>query len=107
MEEEAPPQAAGKQRKRSGLASGLFWYKDGKRVQARIKQLKEGKMVQIDRPIPGIYADETEALVAQATAQRKWNCGEVVWAKDPAERNKRGQVCRQPALLCAMPAHLA
>ena len=101
MSEVPAPAAAGgkKERKTTGLPPGLLYYKDGVRLQVRIKQSKDGKMVQINRPIPGTYADLDEALAAQAAAQCKWNSGEVVWASEPAaDRNKRGQVRSQPSL---------
>ena len=55
-------------------------------------------MVQNNRPIPGTYADVPAALAAQAEAQHKWDCGQVVWATelDPT-RSKRGEVCRSVA----------
>ena len=65
--------------------------------------------MQIDRPIPGLYATSTAAVEAQAEAQRKWDACEEVWPAPPAaNRNARGQVCPPHcARLSHSPSHVA
>ena len=47
----------------------------------------KGKLVQIDRPIPGLFASVDLAVEAQAAAQIKQNAGEAVWLASAGERN--------------------
>ena len=92
-------------RVKSDLPPGLNWRdKDMGLIFVRIKgRNAEGKPKQIDRPIPGLYKSEAQALEAQAAAQEKYDLGEAVWPKPPqSDRNPRGQVCA-PAHCAAAP----
>ena len=103
MQDEPPAEAAEPKPKRvkKDLPTGILYNATKNKYQARIKgDNGKGKCVQIDRPIPGLYATSTAAVEAQAEAQRKWDAGQAVWAAPPADRNARGQVC-QP-LSCAL-----
>ena len=74
------------------LPTGILYNGRKEKYQARIKGANDkGKRVQIDRPIPGLYATADLAVEAQAAAQLKWDAGEAVWPAPPAARNARGQ----------------
>ena len=90
----SPPEPPSKKKGSKGLPPGIIAHRSGK-FQARLVGVKvDGKAYQ--RPIPGLFKDTGEAVVAQAAALLLFESGgiEAVWPMAvPAERNGRGQVC--------------
>ena len=92
---EAP--AAKKQRVKRSNPPGIIFNEAKDKYQARIKGMNDkGKLVQIDRPIPGLFASVDLAREAQAAAQIMQDAGEAVWLAPPGERNARGQGKKLP-----------
>ena len=98
MEEAEPVIAepsAKKKKGSKGLPPGILEHRSGK-LQARLLGVKvEGKAYQ--RPIPGLFKDDVEAVAAQAAGMLLFESGgvEAVWPRKetaPDVRNKRGQV---------------
>jgi hypothetical protein len=82
-----PPPAAEPKAKRvkRDLPTGIIYNPAKNKYQARIKGRNDkSKLVQIDRPIPGLFDTSDEAVEKQAAAQQKWDAGEAVW---PAHYN--------------------
>ena len=74
---EAP--AAKKQRVKRSNPPGIIFNEAKDKYQARIKGMNDkGKLVQIDRPIPGLFASVDLAREAQAAAQIMQDAGEAV-----------------------------
>ena len=74
---EAP--AAKKQRVKRSNPPGIIFNEAKDKYQARIKGMNDkGKLVQIDRPIPGLFASVDLAVEAQAAAQIMQDAGEAV-----------------------------
>ena len=84
---------------------GIIDHRSGKK-QARLVGVKvDGKAYQ--RPIPGLFKNDEEAVVAQAVAQQKFDAGGVaaVWPPKNEERNEpsvgRCAVCSTASLRAA------
>ena len=102
----AEPSASKKKKGSKGLPPGILEHRSGK-LQARLRGVKvDGKAYQ--RPIPGLFKDDVEAVAAQAASMLLFESGgvEAVWPPKetaPDERNKRGQVWRPAACSCTLP----
>ena len=100
----AEPSASKKKKGSKGLPPGILEHRSGK-LQARLLGIKvDGKAYQ--RPIPGLFKDDVEAMAAQAASKLLFESGgiEAVWPPKesaPDERNKRGQVRRPAACSCS------
>ena len=92
-----PPAALEPKAKRikRDLPTGIIYNPAKNKYEVRIKGRNDkNKLVQIDRPIPGLFDTLDDAVEKQAAAQQKWDAGEAVWSAPPAgNRNVRGQVC--------------
>ena len=101
----AEPSASKKKKGSKGLPPGILEHRSGK-LQARLLGVKvDGKAYQ--RPIPGLYKDEVEAVAAQAASMLLFESGgiEAVWPPKetaPDERKKCGQV-RLHGCSCTLP----
>ena len=88
------------------LPPGILFNAAKDKYQARIKgENDKGKYVQINRPIPGLFATVDKAVEAQSAAQLQWAAGDAVWPAPPRERNARGEV--RAAALHASPSPLS
>ena len=102
----AEPSASKKKKGSKGLPPGILEHRSGK-LQARLLGVKvDGKAYQ--RPIPGLFKSEEEAVAAQAASMLLFESGgiEAVWPPKetaPDERNKRGQVRATSACSCTLP----